>query len=43
MGEGQLRTAEKLSCMLAEAGFSQIKLLSNAMPIHTRILIARKR
>lgn len=42
MGAGQLRTPEKLSCMLAEVGFSDIKLLSNAMPIHTRILIARK-
>ncbi len=42
MGAGELRTPEKLSDMLAEAGFSHIKLLSNAMPIHTRILIARK-
>jgi demethylspheroidene O-methyltransferase len=42
MGAGQLRTPEKLSGMLAEAGFSHIKLLANAMPIHTRILIARK-
>jgi len=42
MGAGQLRTPEKLSGMLAEAGFSNIKLLPNAMPIHTRILIARK-
>jgi len=42
MGAGQLRTPEKLSRMLAEAGFTHIKLLSNAMPIHARILIAQK-
>ena len=42
MGAGRLRTPEELTTMLAEAGFSYIEAIPNAMPIHTRILIARK-
>ena len=42
MGEGRLRTPETLSEMMMRAGFEQIKLLSNSMPIHARILVAQK-
>ena len=42
MGEGRLRTPQELTRMLTEAGFTGIAPLSNAMPIHTQILIAKK-
>ena len=42
MGEGRLRTPEKLTQMLQAAGFARVRLLSNPMPIHTRILLAHK-
>jgi demethylspheroidene O-methyltransferase len=42
MGEGRFRTPGELTEMLIEAGFSQIQQLNNAMPIHARILVARK-
>ena len=42
MGEGRLRTPETLSQMMFEAGFDQVKALSNPMPIHARILVAYK-
>ena len=42
MGEGRLRTPEYLSEMLMIAGFEQVKLLPNPMPIHARILAAQK-
>ncbi len=42
MGEGRLRSPETLTQMLKFAGFEQVKLLSNPMPIHTRVLVAQK-
>ena len=42
MGAGRLRTSRELSALLSEAGFTHIELLHNAMPIHTRILVAKK-
>jgi demethylspheroidene O-methyltransferase len=42
MGEGRLRTPQKLSDMMLEAGFTRVELLSNPMPTHARILIAQK-
>jgi demethylspheroidene O-methyltransferase len=42
MGAGRLRTPAELSRMLRESGFVHVERLPNAMPIHTRILIARK-
>lgn len=42
MGEGRLRTPELLSQMMLDAGFSQVRALSNPMPIHAKILVAEK-
>lgn len=42
MGAGRLRTPDELRRLMAEAGFSHVELVPNAMPIHTRILIGRK-
>jgi demethylspheroidene O-methyltransferase len=42
MGAGRLRRPSELTRMLRECGFVHVELLPNAMPIHTRILIARK-
>jgi demethylspheroidene O-methyltransferase len=42
MGAGRLRTPTELSQMLHAAGFVHVELLPNAMPIHTRLLVARK-
>jgi demethylspheroidene O-methyltransferase len=42
MGAGRLRTPSELSGMLRECGFVHVELVPNAMPIHTRILFARK-
>jgi demethylspheroidene O-methyltransferase len=42
MGAGRLRTPGELSRMLVECGFVHVEQVPNAMPIHTRILIARK-
>ncbi|RFO97012.1 hypothetical protein DIC66_11035 [Rhodoferax lacus] len=42
MGAGRLRTPTELSRMLADTGFVHVELLPNAMPIHTRLLVARK-
>lgn len=42
MGSGRLRSVQELMEMLAEAGFSNIELLPNPMPMQTRILVARK-
>ena len=42
MGSGRLRTVKELSDMILNAGFESVELLANAMPLQTRILIARK-
>jgi demethylspheroidene O-methyltransferase len=42
MGAGRLRTATELSRLLCECGFVHVEPVPNSMPIHTRILIARK-
>ena len=42
MGAGRLRTPGELCRMLTECGFVHVEQVPNAMPIHTRILIARK-
>ena len=43
MGAGRLRTADELGEMVLEAGFTEISLLRNPMPLQTRILVARKK
>ncbi len=42
MGAGRYRTPGELKSMLLETGFERVDLVPNAMPIHTRILVARK-
>ena len=42
MGSGRFRTPSELSAMLKEAGFESVERVPNAMPIHTRLLLARK-
>ena len=42
MGSGRLRTAGELMGLMAEAGFTQMRLLSNPMPLQTQILTAQK-
>jgi demethylspheroidene O-methyltransferase len=42
MGAGRLRTPAELTVLLRECGFVHVELVPNAMPIHTRILMARK-
>jgi demethylspheroidene O-methyltransferase len=42
MGSGRLRTVKELSQMILAAGFASVEILSNAMPLQTRILVARK-
>ena len=42
MGSGRLRTARELSEMILRAGFHSVELLTNAMPLQTQILVAKK-
>jgi demethylspheroidene O-methyltransferase len=42
MGSGRLRTVKELSEMILAAGFGSVEMLSNDMPLQTRILVARK-
>ena len=42
MGSGRLRTAKELAGLMRAAGFTGIKSLPNAMPLHTEILLGRK-
>jgi demethylspheroidene O-methyltransferase len=42
MGSGRLRTPLELMHLMQQAGFGQVELLSNAMPVHARILLGRK-
>lgn len=43
MGSGRLRTAKELGDMILEAGFDTVEMLSNDMPLQTRILVAKKK
>ena len=42
MGAGRLRTTGELTAMIFEAGFANVELLGNPMPLQTRILVAKK-
>lgn len=42
MGAGRLRTPGELIAMMLEAGFANVELLDNPMPLQTRILVAKK-
>jgi demethylspheroidene O-methyltransferase len=42
MGSGRLRTPTELSQMMAEAGFTHIEEVPNAVPLQTQILVGRK-
>jgi demethylspheroidene O-methyltransferase len=42
MGSGRLRTPTELSQMMAEAGFTHIEEVPNAVPLQTQILLGRK-
>jgi demethylspheroidene O-methyltransferase len=42
MGSGRLRTPMELMHLMHQAGFNQVELLSNPMPVHARILLGRK-
>jgi demethylspheroidene O-methyltransferase len=43
MGAGRLRTAAELGQMALEAGFAEIELLRNPIPLQTQILAAKKK
>lgn len=42
MGEGRLRTPEHLTDLLLQAGFSHVEMLRNPMPMHAKVLVAKK-
>ena len=42
MGAGRLRTPRELMAMMKEAGFSNLELVPNPMPLQTQILVGRK-
>ncbi len=42
MGAGKLRTAEELSSLMRDAGFVQVRTLSNPMRLHAGLLLAQK-
>jgi demethylspheroidene O-methyltransferase len=42
MGSGRLRTARELMGFIQEAGFAEVTLIKNPMPLQTQILVARK-
>jgi hypothetical protein len=43
MGKGRARSAERLTSMLHEAGFGEVKLVRNPMPLQTQLIVARPR
>jgi len=43
MGSGRLRTVKELSDMILSVGFDRVDVVANAMPLQTRILVARKK
>ncbi len=42
MGAGKLRTPQELTALMSEAGFAQIKRLSNPMRLHAGLLLGQK-
>lgn len=42
MGSGRLRTPAELTALMAEAGFTHIERVPNAMPLHAQLLVGRK-
>lgn len=42
MGSGRLRTADELSLLMRQAGFSQVRPVPNALSLHASILTGRK-
>ena len=43
MGKGRARSADRLTSMLHEAGFGEVKLVRNPMPLQTQLIVARPR
>ena len=43
MGKGRARSAERLTSMLHEAGFGEVRLVRNPMPLQTQLIVARPR
>ena len=41
MGKGRSRSAADLTALLHAAGFAQVKLLANDMPLQTQVMVAR--
>jgi demethylspheroidene O-methyltransferase len=42
MGSGRPRTAKRLEAMLRESGFRDVHLLRTALPLQTRVIVARR-
>jgi demethylspheroidene O-methyltransferase len=42
MGRGRLRTAQELSELMRQAGFSSVRSIPNPVPLHGSLLLARK-
>jgi demethylspheroidene O-methyltransferase len=42
MGSGRLRTAQALTALMQEAGFSQVRTVANPMPLHAGLLLGQK-
>ena len=41
MGKGRSRSAADLTALLHAAGFADVKLLANDMPLQTQVMVAR--
>jgi demethylspheroidene O-methyltransferase len=41
MGKGRARSAGRLTAMLHEAGFGEVRLVRNPMPLQTQLIVAR--
>jgi demethylspheroidene O-methyltransferase len=41
MGKGRARSAGRLTDMLHQAGFGDVRLLRNPMPLQTQVIVAR--
>ena len=42
MGSGRLRTAQALTALMQEAGFTRIQAIANPMPLHAGLLLGQK-